>query len=225
MIVKKQKFVADAERFKDGLNAMPFVLSVKRVNGAVWSIMLDDTSGDVQINKVEDYIDNFSGEFVYEFEKNVDGEILEEIILYRSSFYQKFIKKVANEKTEVITREELTDQELQELESIIYSIDDNHDLTIRKRLIKSTIKKKMLFGEEFINQFSAMNHANGKTTDQILGLLSKYPSLPTLCLTGSIESLQVIMETIVPDEYITEDELNEFKRRVDIFLESIENED
>jgi len=218
MIIQKEKVVYEVKRFKEGLFAMPFVLNVVRFNNSMWSITLDKESSNLEKEKVEKYVEGFSGEFQYEFFKKVDGEVFKEAMIYRSNVYPKYVKHVANTTLIVITAQELKTEEFDELNQLVESLDENYDLAIRKDFKNNIIKKKKQFGSDFIDEFSAMNHANNKSTIQIMNLIGKYPSIPILCLTGSIETLYVVISSIQPDEDITQQEIDEFKKRIEIFL-------
>jgi hypothetical protein len=112
----------------------------------------------------------------------------------------------------------LSSDQKDELADLINKIDDNYDLVVRHGMQNGIIKDKMTFGKEFIAMFAANNNYREKTAEQIGAMLAKYPSLVICCLTGSIEALYGIMLTVQPDGNIYQDEINEFKKRIELFL-------
>ena len=221
MVVIKEKIIIDIKSFKEGLLEMPFVLSVTRYNGSFWKIIADESSSNLEKDKISNYIDNFSGQYQYEFFKKVDNTSLKDAILYRTSFSSKYIKHVYNTSLKIIMNQELTESEYEELSDLVELIDNNYDFYVRNNYKNDIIKKKKDFGINFLDDFSAMNHAKGGTVEQVLSLLSKYSSIPILCITGSIESLYAVVSTILPDENISEQEIKEFKKRIELFLSNI----
>ncbi len=115
----------------------------------------------------------------------------------------------------------LTSDQKDELANLMNDIDDNYDLVVRQKIQNGIIKDKMNFGKQFISMFAANNEYQDKTSEQVGLMLTKYPSLIMCCLTGSIESLYYIVSTIEPDEAITQEEINEFKKRLEIFLQGL----
>ncbi len=115
----------------------------------------------------------------------------------------------------------LSSDKKDELAELINNIDDNYDLAVRHQMQNGIIKDKMTFGREFIAMFAANNNYKDKTAEQIGAMLSKYPNLIMCCLTGSIEALYGIMLTIQPDSNIDQEEIDEFKKRIEIFLQKI----
>ena len=115
----------------------------------------------------------------------------------------------------------LLSDERDELVTLVNAIDDTYDLVVREKIKFSTTKQKMEFGHDFLSMLSANNEYYEKTGTQISTLLAMYPNLIMCCLTGSIETLLGLVQTMVPDENISADELAEFTKRIEIFLGSL----
>ena len=112
----------------------------------------------------------------------------------------------------------LLSEEKDEIANIVNSLNDDYDLVKRDRIKKGIIKDKMAFGHDFMAMFAANNEYRNKTAQQIGGMLAKYPALITCCLTGSIESLYGLVLTMKEDEFVTQEEIDEFKLRLEIYL-------
>ncbi len=108
--------------------------------------------------------------------------------------------------------------ERDEIVNLVNNLNDEYDLVARDKLQKNIIKDKMVFGKNFMEVFAANNAYRNKTAQQIGGMLAKYPSLITCCLTGSIETLYGLLLIIEADENISQEEIDEFRKRVEIFL-------
>jgi hypothetical protein len=112
----------------------------------------------------------------------------------------------------------LISEEKDEIANLINNLDDTHELVIRKKIKEVIIKDKFVFGNEFIQIFSANNEYREKSQAQILGMMQKYPDILMLCLSGSIESLYYVLSNMQEDEFISSQEIEEFKKRVEFFL-------
>jgi hypothetical protein len=112
----------------------------------------------------------------------------------------------------------LLSEELDQLKSVVNSLDENYDLVIRKKIQKETMSKSRSFGLSFLDMFSANNVYRGKTPEQIGAILQTYPGLINCCLTGSIKALYFTVSTMENNENISIEEIEEFKKRLEIHL-------
>jgi len=91
-------------------------------------------------------------------------------------------------------------------------------LKMRNMLETNVMGPAMSFGMEFLKRFSANNLYLEKTDVQIGALLNTYPDLIHACITGSLKSLYATMLSMTADENISQGEIDEFKKRVEIYL-------
>ena len=156
----------------------------------------------------------------YEYTKeNVDGEVLNEMILFNSNLRAKSIGiSIAGTDIECCFNAALEPSEHDELNVIIDQYGPSHELVVRKGIETNTMVKCMKFGESFLAKFTANNIYREKSSAQISSLLSTYPDLIHCCITGSLQSLYYIISNMVASENISQDEIDEFKLRLEIFL-------
>ena len=91
-------------------------------------------------------------------------------------------------------------------------------LKARRMIEDNTMQPAMSFGMEFLKKFSANNVYLGKTSAQIDALLAAYPDLIHACLTGSLLSLYATMLSMTASANISQDEIDEFTKRIQIYL-------
>jgi hypothetical protein len=116
----------------------------------------------------------------------------------------------------------LLSSERDEIVNLVNSINDDYDLVIRDKIKKTISNQKIEFGKDFLSVFAASNTYLNKSAEQISNLLGQYPNLIMCCLTGSIETLLALVHTITPDDNISQSELDEFIKRIEIFLASLD---
>jgi hypothetical protein len=168
---------------------------------------------------------------VIKFTKILDYTVLCEALKLRTSLKSVLNKIDYSFPSGFSEDEELTDnlvfhfssalnsEQKDELASLVNDIDENYDLVVRSNIKNKKVKDKVAFGREFINIVSANNEYMGKDTLKIAALLESYPSLIICCLTGSIDLLHSLIMSMQPDENISIEELNEYKKRVELFIE------
>ena len=161
----------------------------------------------------------------YEFSKELKAyhqETLYEELKFRSEL-SEFIEGIsvsnANEKKlTIITNKDFSLEEIERLKLLIDSISDSHELVIRKKLQVEVVSDAMSSGMQFLEAFSANNVYRQKTAEQINNLLNDYPMLITCCATGSLVTLRQLLDTMQPDENISQEEIEEFTKRLDFML-------
>ncbi len=163
----------------------------------------------------------------YYYTKEVVGTILQEIIDL-NNILRPLIKNVSvtnnadgsipDDNIEISTDIVLDSTQLDELASIINAYSASHALVIRYGIETNIMTPAMMYGYTFLSKLSANNIYLGKTAEQINALLATYPSLIHAALTGSLNSLYAIISAMTPDANISQDEIDEFQLRLEIYL-------
>jgi hypothetical protein len=168
---------------------------------------------------------------VIKFTKILDYTVLCEALKLRTSLKSVLNKIDYSFPSGFSEGEELTDnlvfhfssalnsEQKDELASLVNAIDENYDLVVRNNIKNKKVKDKVAFGKDFINVVSANNEYMQKDSLKIAALLEDYPSLIVCCLTGSIELLYGLLVSIEPDDNISIEELREYKKRIELFME------
>lgn len=104
------------------------------------------------------------------------------------------------------------------LADLMNSYGPNHKFVVRKYIEDNIMNPAMGFGMNFLSKFSANNIYLGKTAIQVNTLLAQYPDLIHAALTGSLNTLLYVMGTMVPSENISQEEIDEFRDRLKIYL-------
>lgn len=163
----------------------------------------------------------------YYYTKIIDFEVLIEAIKLRTSLRSVFtgcsISLDANgqateDNIELTFSRALLSSELDEITSIINAIDETYDLTVRKNIERDTMRWAIIQGQTLIEQFGANNLYRQKTEEQILALNTQYMSLTHSFLTGSLNLAHSILSDMQPDANISQEEIDEFKLRLEIVL-------
>lgn len=163
----------------------------------------------------------------YYFTKNVNDEVLDEAIKLRSDLGNIYLgssveinqdESVNDDNIEIRFNRAITAAEKDQIINLINLIDDNYDLVIRKKIEQDTMVRSMQFGQQFLAQFSANNIYRGKSAVQVAAIIQTYPDLINYALTGSMSGLHYMVSNMTPDENISQEEIDEFKKRIEFFL-------
>ena len=122
-----------------------------------------------------------------------------------------------SDNVEITTYAHLSTADNTELDTVVNGY-GTHPYVARKGIEDNVMNPAMEFGRSFLRKFSANNIALGKTGAQINALLSTYPALIDACLTGSLNSLYATVSGMVPDANISQGEIDEFTKRLEIYL-------
>lgn len=159
----------------------------------------------------------------YAYTKTVNGEIFGAIIQLNETLYPlvSYVHVGPMEGVDgdlhIITNTVLSSSEEDELIAIVNNYDSS-PLIQRKYIKDNYATPAMGFGADFIAEFGANNVALGKTEAQIDSLIADNPTLISAALSGSIKSLHRIISDLVADANISQDEIDEFKRRLEVYL-------
>jgi hypothetical protein len=164
----------------------------------------------------------------YSFTKKIKYGVLVDAINLKTTLGSLFVSYGYKESKEedlsdnltIVFNRVLLSHEEDEINDLINNLNDNHELVVRHGIRMNEVKNKMSFGKSFIDIFAANNVYRNKSSEQVAVMLQSYPSLIMCCLTGSIEALYSIVSNMLPDPNITEEELEDFKKIIEIFLDS-----
>lgn len=160
---------------------------------------------------------------------SVDSEILTEAIQLRTSVRKEFTGCLISQKKdeqgaildnniELHFSRALSSAEHDEITLIINNYGPGYDLVIRKSIEKNVASWARKQGTELVDKLGANNMYRGKTPTQIEALVTEYPILVTSLLTGSLNTAYAIFLNKLPDANITQEEIDEFKLRLEIIL-------
>jgi len=159
----------------------------------------------------------------------IDSEVLGEAIRLRTTLKDVFIGGFTSDKKDMqgnvldnnielqFTRA-LVSSEQDEIPAIINMIGPSYDLMIRKNIELNTMSWAIKKGQEVLAQFGANNLYRGKTQSQISALVTQYPDLIHSLVTGSLTTTYCIFLSMVPDANIGQEEIDEFRIRLQIIL-------
>lgn len=160
----------------------------------------------------------------------VNSEVLTEAICLRTSLRKVFIGVSISEKISTETNNifddnieiqfsrALTSIEQDEITNLINMIGPMYDLMIRKNIELNTMNWALKTGQELMAQFGANNLYRQKTPQQIVELITNYSELINSLLTGSLQTAYGVFSTMHPDANISQEEIDEFKLRLEIVL-------
>lgn len=161
---------------------------------------------------------------------HIDSEVLNEAIRLRTTLRNIFIGSLTSEKLDLngavfddnielqFTRA-LTSSEHDEVTNLINIIGPSYDLMIRKNIENATMSWAIKTGQEILAQFGANNLYRGKTAEQIEALVTGYPDLIHSLITGSLQTTYTVFTQMTPDANISQEEIDEFKARLEVILE------
>jgi hypothetical protein len=161
--------------------------------------------------------------------EGIDSEVLNEAIRLRTSLRVEFIGGLTSDKRDAngaikddnielhFTRA-LISSEQDEITSLVNMIGPSYDLMIRKNLEKNTMAWAIKSGQEIIAQLGANNLYRGKDASQIKALAIDYPDLVHSLITGSLQTTYGIFSVMAPSANISQEEIDEFKLRLEIIL-------
>ena len=160
------------------------------------------------------------------FRIDIDTIVLREAINLRTSlsdFLTKIEYQHMNEQTEennlaIHFNRALLSSEKDEIADLVNVVNDEYDLCVRKKIKETSTKSKIAFGNEFIAMISANNEYRNKSDYQVAAMIEKYPRIIMCCLLGAISSLYNLVLTMESDENISDEEIQEFKLRIEQYL-------
>jgi len=154
----------------------------------------------------------------YEYTKELNTSILEEMIKLYTTLRPKFIGLYGGVKFTCVFSEALTPDEHDELNVVVDQYSATHKLVVREGIENNVMNPAMQFGTDFLKKFSSNNVYLEKTDTQINTLLATYPSLILTALTGSLKTLYTVICSMTADDNISQVEIDEFKLRLEIYL-------
>lgn len=163
----------------------------------------------------------------YYYTKNIDPEVLNEAINIRTSLRLEFIGcrvniksdgSIDDDNVELEFSRALVSSEQDEISNLVNEIGPSYDLAIRKNIEKNTMVWAMETGKTILSQFSANNVYRQKSNDQIDALVENYSHLINSLITGSLTKAYREFNQMVPDENISQEEIDEFIKRMQIAL-------
>jgi hypothetical protein len=135
---------------------------------------------------------------------------------------------VEDDNIEIIISELLLSEELDELNNAINSYENTGELATRYNIEINTMNRASDFGNSLVQKFASNNIYRGKHITEIerngvtkpitSHIVDEHLTLIVNMLTGSLTDVYRTMSTLPPDELITQEELDEFKRRLEIYL-------
>lgn len=162
----------------------------------------------------------------YNFTLGAEASILKDIIMLNDtlrplvsniSVSTNMDGSVDDDNVSIETTAVLLSAEEDELNTAINGYSAN-PLVVRYQIEHNTMNPAMTYGMNFLAKFSANNLYLGKTALQINTLLDTYPELIHAAITGSLVALYQTMCTMVADANISQEEIDEFKKRLEIYL-------
>lgn len=163
----------------------------------------------------------------YYYTKDINAGVLNEAINLRTTLRREFIKcqvcsesdgSIQDDNIEIEFSRALTSSEQDEITNLINAIGPTYDLVIRKNIETNTMAWAEQKGQMILRQFAANNIYKQKTDDQVEALVTQYPDLIHSLITGSLKTSLKVFMTMVPDNNISREELDEFVLRLQIIL-------
>lgn len=163
----------------------------------------------------------------YCYTKPMDSTALQEAINLRTTLRKvvesiqvsgDFFSEMEEDNIEIVTNRALTSAEQDEITNLVNEIDETYDLYVRAKIERSTMSWAMTVGKEMLCKFSSNNLYRGKSNDQTDALVENYPHLIHALLTGSLTKAYREFVSMVPDENISQEEIDEFALRLLIIL-------
>lgn len=159
----------------------------------------------------------------------IDNEVLKESILLRTTLRTIFIDLMISEKLddngalvddniEMQFSRALTSLEQDEITNLVNMVGPTYDLMIRKNIELNTMSWAQKEGMKLMSILGANNLYRQKTFSQVEALTTQYPELIHSMLTGSLTITKSIFDNMTPDANISQEEIDEFKLRVNIIL-------
>jgi len=163
----------------------------------------------------------------YYYTKSVIADVLQDMISL-DNVLRPLVKNVSvttnsdgsipDDNIEISTDIVLDSAQLDALAVVINAYSPAHALVVRYGIETNVMTPAMQYGYNFLSKLSANNIYLGKTAAQINALLADYPELIHAALTGSLISLYTVISTMTADANISQDEIDEFKLRLEIYL-------
>jgi len=163
----------------------------------------------------------------YYYTKSVIADVLQDMVNL-NNILRPLVKNVSvttnsdgsipDDNIEISTDIVLESTQLDELAALINAYGPANALVVRYGIETNVMTPAMQYGYNFLSKLSANNIYLGKTAEQINALLANYPDLIHAALTGSLISLYSVISTMEADANISQDEIDEFKLRLEIYL-------
>ncbi len=169
-------------------------------------------------------------EKIFYTKSGINVEVLTEAIQLRTTIRKELIGVLISEKInpdtglvcddniEIQFTRALVSSELDEITNLINMVGPMYDLMIRKNIELNTMSWAIKTGQTLMAQFGANNLYAQKTTAQVTALATQYPELIHSFITGSLQTAYGIFLAMTPDANITQEEIDEFKLRLEIIL-------
>ena len=162
----------------------------------------------------------------YEYTLDADGSILGDIIkmddtlrpLIQNIKVTRNIDNTFPENNVEITANIVLNSDQEDVLIGVINNYATHPYKTRKTIEDTVMNPAMAFGMDFLKKFSSNNLYLQKTDEQIGALLDTYPSLVIACITGSLKALNFTIMGMTANENISQEEIDEFKKRVQLYL-------
>lgn len=163
----------------------------------------------------------------YYYTKPMDSNTFQEAVNLRTTLRKviegiqvsgDFFSETEDDNIEIVANRALTSAEQDEITNLVNTIDQTYDLYLRAKIEKSTMSWAMTIGKEMLCKFSSNNLYRGKSDAQVDALVENYPHLIHALLTGSLTKAYREFISMVPDENISQEEIDEFALRLLIIL-------
>lgn len=158
----------------------------------------------------------------YFYTKELDSNVLEEAVKLRTTlrgiFEGVLYSATGDDNIELQFSRALTSSEQDELTLLVNEMSDTYDLVVRKKLELVTMAWAEKNGHDILRQFGANNIYRQKTSEQIYALSTQYPDILHTLLTGSLTTAYAVFDSMEPDDNISQEEIDEFKLRLQIVL-------
>lgn len=159
------------------------------------------------------------------YKKDCDLDVMDEILMldpisdeFESISMTTF--KGTKENIIIKTKRHFYSHEIDKVTELIESYSPTHPLAIRKKYEDGVSTPAMIVGQAIIAKYAAMNIYKQKTVADILEIMTLTGPLMNALFTGSLEvalyNVQALLNNLPESGSITEDEMLEFSRRLQV---------
>lgn len=105
-----------------------------------------------------------------------------------------------------------------EVNGFVSEVQDATQLQISEQFVRKRIKEAKQFGDQLIEEYGVRNVMSGKTTEQIRHIINKLSSMQLMLMSGSLYTALAQLDLVVPDNVVTQDDINYFRKRIKDYL-------
>lgn len=128
------------------------------------------------------------------------------------------IETLRMDTVEIYMNEVLLSEDEDKLSSIINEYSLSHPLEVRQNLENTLINPAMSYGREIVAKMGTNNVYQNKTDEQIAAISLQFNEMIIDLLTGSLKQAYYKCLSLEPNENISQDEIEEFTKRIGWFL-------